>query len=257
MLGMQDSVIPATSSIQSINGEVNLLLPLDSARAKLQEFKCFIKYLGADHKWEEIRSGNRHNQFDFLYYMKDNEVTTLSILVRFPNQGTYKLEVVGSEKTDTESELNELDRVAIYRVEVKHIPDKIVMFPRKESIGWGPGDKLKEIGIEAVSHQEGMIKFFPDDELLFQFRIREGFSRQKIRLRERIRQKDGEVLPTPNSVDEDEWYSKDTDGSIFLRGQYILTPKAPKTDNKIWVCKVSKYVLSMLLRIQTDKRTIV
>ena len=221
MLGMQDSVIPATSAIESTNGEVNLLLPLDTARAKLQEFKCFIKHSGADHKWEESRTGNQHNQFDFLYYMKDNEVTTLSIHVRFPIQGTYELEVVGSEKTDTESELNEFDWVAIYRVEVKHIPDKIVMFPRKESIGWGPGDKMKVIGIEAVSHQEGMIKFFPEDELLFEFRIQEGFSRQKIRLREQIRQKDGELLPKPSSVDEDEWYSKDTDGSIYLRGQFM------------------------------------
>ena len=215
---MQDSVTPSTNIVSTNDGEVNILFPLDSERAKFQEFRCLIKQLQPDGSWEKTDGVKKHHQHDFMYLMKDGDMITLSIYVRFPKEGTFKVEIIGKEVKDSANELNEFDWVAVYRVEVKNLQKQVNMFPQKPTIGWGPGDKLREIGIEAVSHQEGMIKFFPEDQLLMEFKVRGDVRYKSLRLRDKLHMKNGEFLPQTSQVQDDEWYSKDTDRSIKFTG---------------------------------------
>lgn len=217
---MQDSVTPSTSIIETDDGEVNLLLPLDTDRAYQQEFMCLTKQLTSDNTWETIQAGKRHNQLDFMYYMKDGDIITLSVHVRLPKEGTYKLEVIGKERLKDERESMEFNWVAIYRVEVSVLSTH-VLFPKTYPIGWGPRDSLRNIGLEAVSHQEGMIKFFPEDELLMEFKVLPKQSPDRIRLRDRLHQKNGDLLPQAKRVEDDEWFSKDVDGSIKFVGMSL------------------------------------
>ena len=212
-LGIHESVIPSSCMIETKSGEVNILLPLDARRAEFQDYRCLTKTLEHGDKWEIYKPSK--GQSDFVFLKEDK---TLSIHVRFVQKGTYRLEIIGKEKTRSECDLNEFDWVALYRVEVKEL-DKEFLFPKKEGIGWGPGEKLAKNGLKAFSHREGMIRFYPEDELFMEFSSLEGYASSRIRLRYRLALKNGEVFQEPTRRPEEvDWFSRDN-GVIKIRGK--------------------------------------
>ena len=210
---------PSSNTVSTNDGQVNILIPLDSDRAKRQEFRCILKRKDGENSWIETTPERSYNQYDFMFEMKDGDMMTLSIYVRALTAGTYKVEIIGKESNDSTSELNDFDWVAIYRIEVRNIQRQVYLFPEKPRIGWGPGDKLKEMGIEAVSHQEGMIMFFPDDQLQMEFKVRGESKYKNLRLRGKLHMKNGEVLPERRRVTDEDWFSKENDRSIKFMGK--------------------------------------
>lgn len=212
-LGMQDLVTPSFNTVSAKDGEVNILIPLDSEKATYQEFLCVLKQL-VNGEWIETEPEHNFNQHDFMYLKRDGEMVTLSIYLRFPAEGTYKVEIIGKEVNESATELNEFDWIAVYRVEVRNLQKQVYLFPVKPTIGWGPGEKLTARGIEAISHQEGLIMFFPDDQLQMVFKVRGDSRYRNLRLRGKLHMKNGKFLPETSQVTDEDWYSKETDRSI-------------------------------------------
>ena len=67
-----------------------------------------------------------------------------------------------------------------------------------------------------------MIRFYPNDELVVKFRRLEGYNYHKFLLKGNFTLKNREPFhkPTDNG-DEDDWYTKDRDGIIAVRGIYL------------------------------------
>ena len=71
-----------------------------------------------------------------------------------------------------------------------------------------------------------MIRFYPNDELVVKFRRLEGYTYHKFLLKGNFTLKNREPFnkPTDNG-DEDDWYAKDRDGIIAVRGTYNIDIK--------------------------------
>ena len=212
---------PSSNTVSTNDGEVNILIPLDSDKVHCQEFICLLKRLQDDGTWIETELVNGYNQHDFMFLMRDGDIVTLAIYVRFPTEGSYKVEIIGKEVNESANELNEFDWIAVYRVEVRNLQRQVCLFPETPAIGWGPGEKLNTMGIEAVSHQEGMIMFFPEDQLQMEFKVRYDSRYRNLRLRGKLHMKNGEFLPQTSLVTDEDWYSKETDKSIKFTGKAI------------------------------------
>ena len=227
---------PSSNTVSTNDGEVNILIPLDSEKVNCQEFICLLKRLKDDGTWIETELVNRYNQHEFVFLMRDGDMVTLSIHLRFPTEGSYKVEIIGKEVNESSNELNDFDRIAVYRVEVKNLQRQVCLFPEKPAIGWGPGEKLNTMGIEAVSHQEGMIMFFPEDQLQMEFKVRYDSRYRNLRLRGKLHMKNGEFLPQTSLVTDEDWYSKETDRSINFTGKAVAVDiKAIESLIKIFV----------------------
>ena len=135
---------------ETSNGEVNIQLPLQVNRAGSQQFECITSLLTDGDEWLHVQP--RRGQSDFKYLLEDK---TLSLHVRFEQTGLYQVEIIGKEESSNDPDLNEFEWVVIYLVEVKGLPQRVIMFPTEESIGWGPGRKVTETGLEILSHKEG------------------------------------------------------------------------------------------------------
>ena len=149
-LGMLDSVMPNTCVQETSNGEVNIQLPLQANRADSQQFECITNLLTDGDEWVHVQPSR--GQSNFKYLLDDR---TLSLHVRFEQRGVYQLEIIGKEESSNDPDLNEFEWIVIYQVEVKGLPERVIMFPTEESIGWGPGRKVTETGLEVLSHREG------------------------------------------------------------------------------------------------------
>ena len=142
--------MPDTCVQETSNGEVNIQLPLQATRADSQQFECLTNFLTDGDEWVHVQP--RRGQSDFKYLLEDK---TLSLHVRFEQKGLYQVEIIGKEESSNNPDLNEFEWVVIYQVEVKGLPERVIMFPTEESIGWGPGRKVTETGLEILSHKEG------------------------------------------------------------------------------------------------------
>ncbi|XP_052263575.1 lim and transglutaminase domain protein ltd-1-like isoform X2 [Dreissena polymorpha] len=154
-------------------GELELCFQLDSSQASKQEFKLLAKYYNEEKMWELEKLDNNNLQIDFIHKrlvadhnLHDMDSKTdldgesqissasiLSITVRFPRAGLYKIEICGRSN----DVFTEFDWIAIYNVQVKMVHDWLVFFPRVDKIGWGPNSYLEECGLKALSHIGGEI----------------------------------------------------------------------------------------------------
>ncbi|XP_052211940.1 lim and transglutaminase domain protein ltd-1-like [Dreissena polymorpha] len=144
------------------DGEIEILFGLHPEKSVNHRFLCIPTYFIDKDKSKQTRTRpvelpQKNVQLDFIHRPNEN---VLSIKVRFPKVGTYKLEIVGKDITVNTPDYD-FDWVAIYKVDVNSIPERQVFFPVVEDAGWGPNPILSEYGIECLSHSSGVIKMEP------------------------------------------------------------------------------------------------
>ncbi|KAK3581412.1 hypothetical protein CHS0354_016273, partial [Potamilus streckersoni] len=137
------------------DGEVEFFFGLNPQTAINQSFMCITSiYDSKDINAKPMEFADKDLTLDFI--QRPNE-HLLSIKVRFPEVGTYKVEIVGKDDT---LQLNDydFDWIAIYKAVVKSIPIRQKFFPKPEPAGWGPSRGLYELGLKAIIPLDGIIQ---------------------------------------------------------------------------------------------------
>jgi len=156
------------------DGEIDILFGLHPEKSSNHTFLCIPTFFIDKDPSKQIRTRpvelpQKNVQLDFIHRSNEN---VLSVKVRFPKVGVYKLEIVGKDTSVSQPEYD-FDWVAIYKVSVNSIPEKQVFFPILEEAGWGPGKPLFHFGLEALTHASGVIKTLPG-QLTVKFKIKDA-----------------------------------------------------------------------------------
>lgn len=145
-------------TIECKDGEIEILFGLHPDKSVNHTFLCIpTEFDEHKQKSSPVEIPQKNVQLDFIHRPNEN---VLSVKVRFPAVGMYKLEIVGKDVTVTQPDYD-FDWVAIYKVKCLSIPPKQTFFPILEPAGWGPGKLLEEFGLEALSHTNGVINMHP------------------------------------------------------------------------------------------------
>ena len=141
------------------DGEIDILFGLHPEKSVNHTFLCVATVFTdkSTTKTKPVQLPDTNVQLDFIHRANDN---VLSVKVRFPEVGVYKLEIVGKDINIVAPDYD-YDWVAIYKVHVDSIPEKQTFFPVVEEAGWGPGKTLADIGLAALSHPSGEINMKP------------------------------------------------------------------------------------------------
>lgn len=147
-------------NVEAKDGEIDILFGLHPEKSSSHTFLCIPTHFienAKQTKTKPVELPQKNVQLDFIHRPNEN---VLSVKVRFPKIGVYKLEIVGKDLTVNMPDYD-FDWVAIYKVNVNSIPEKQTFFPVLEAAGWGPGKILAEFGLVALSHPNGVIKMQP------------------------------------------------------------------------------------------------
>ncbi|XP_061198056.1 uncharacterized protein LOC133206139 isoform X2 [Saccostrea echinata] len=131
------------------NGEDEILFGMNGERAPHLNFICLI-YLKEEKDYRLLYDDENRYQHDFLY--KPNE-DSLSVRIRFPKRGTYRVEIVGKDTT-IQDENYEYDWIAIYKATVVTGPKKYAAFPKAADVGWGNSPLLQELGLTSANFEQ-------------------------------------------------------------------------------------------------------
>lgn len=139
--------------LPSQEGEVEIQFAVDPKRQKNLQFMChlFIKEPTLK-EWQRILEVTE--QPELVHFSKPG---VLSIKIRFPEEGRYKIEIFGKDLKRKEKEYD-FDWIAIYKGTVESLKSRCYAFPRVGEAGWGPGPDLTEAGLIAETHESGIIK---------------------------------------------------------------------------------------------------
>ena len=152
------------------DGEIDILFGLHSEKSGNHTFLCIPTEFVENKKQmkcKPVELPQKNVQLDFIHRPNDN---VLSVKVRFPKIGVYKLEIVGKDATINKPDYD-FDWVAIYKVNVDSVPEKQTFFPIQDQAGWGPGKLLEEFGLAPLSHEQAVIKLNQPGPLTVKFRI--------------------------------------------------------------------------------------
>lgn len=89
---------------------------------------------------------------------------TKSVMVRLPEAGTYKLEVIGFHQ-------NILHRLVEFRIVCKHVAPDIRPLPPCSENGFGFGEEAVKAGLSEPSHTEGVVPVKSGEEINMSFRV--------------------------------------------------------------------------------------
>lgn len=131
------------------NGEEEILFGMNPARAPNLDFMCFI-FLKEEKDYRILYDDENRYQHDFLYRPNDD---SLSIKIRFPKKGTYRVEIVGKDNSIID-EGYDYDWIAVYKATVVNGCKKYVAFPKAADAGWGNSPILEQIGLESANYEQ-------------------------------------------------------------------------------------------------------
>ncbi|GFO42476.1 kyphoscoliosis peptidase, partial [Plakobranchus ocellatus] len=149
-LGM--SVIThADCVISSHSGEVEICfgMPPDDAR-----FFKFYYLLFRQETKENSGFAPKYDRYVFMHRPKKDE---LSIRIRSPVTGTFRLELVGRD-TRIKDPMYDYDWVVLYKIRFFKAKEKCLPFPSMPELGWGPGPYSMQLGLSPLSHCSGEVK---------------------------------------------------------------------------------------------------
>ncbi|KAK3581411.1 hypothetical protein CHS0354_016272 [Potamilus streckersoni] len=142
-------------TVEVPSGEAEFLFGLNHKTAINQSFMCIASiYDSKEMNSKAVELADKDLTLEFI--QRPNE-HLLSIKVRFPEVGTYKVEIVGKDDTVQQKDYD-FDWIAIYKAVVRSIPIRQKFFPKPEPEGWGPGRGLHALGLKAITPLDGVIK---------------------------------------------------------------------------------------------------
>lgn len=149
-LGMQVLSHPLCE-IQAQEGEVEVLFGIQPRQLSEQKFNCYISHFDRPETRRYLTNGSNNSVPIFIHKLTDSSI---SIKVRFPEQGIFRMEIVGKQ-TNKGSVYKEYDWIAVYKVLVEEPADR--GFPKMDAIGWGPGSDITKIGLAPFNYTSGVI----------------------------------------------------------------------------------------------------
>ena len=124
------------------SGETDITFLLDPSIGKYLRFFCLL-HRRCDEGYELIRNSHLHH-YDMTYIEYESKLT---IKLRFPNKGLYRVEIIGKDVRNTHP-LYDFDFVAIYAAVVVMIPTgRRRLFPVCGDAGWGNHPDCEDFGI--------------------------------------------------------------------------------------------------------------
>ncbi|KAL3861287.1 hypothetical protein ACJMK2_007329 [Sinanodonta woodiana] len=178
-------------TVEVQDGEVEFFFGLNPQTAKNQSFMCITSIYDANEiHAKPVELLDKDLTLEFI--QRPNE-HLLSIKVRFPDVGTYRVEIVGKDDTVQQNDYD-FDWIAIYKATVKSLPNEQKFFPKPELEGWGPGKRLHELGLKVITPLEGVIKT-DTGEIELKYQVVDNTKANGIKLC-------GHLLPIGSDVDE-------------------------------------------------------
>ncbi|XP_021355440.1 uncharacterized protein LOC110451645 [Mizuhopecten yessoensis] len=128
--------------------ELEILFGIAPNMAKQVALKCLLSVENEEEDWVPIEIDKV--QHDYAHVHNANSI---SVQVRFPEKGTYKLEILGKDLLRERREEKYIyDWLVVYKIYVKKVA-KTVAFPRcDETARWGPNLLTEEAGLKSVVH---------------------------------------------------------------------------------------------------------
>ncbi|WAR14670.1 HIL-like protein [Mya arenaria] len=137
--------------IQAEDGEVELIFGIKPKQGPDQRFNCYISHFDRPESKRYLTKGSNTSVPIFIHRLTESSV---SIRVRFPESGIYRMEIVGKQVTNG-SLYKDYDWIAIYKVIVEEPADR--GFPKMDPIGWGPGSEIAKVGLAPFNYTSGII----------------------------------------------------------------------------------------------------
>ncbi|XP_035828905.1 hillarin-like [Aplysia californica] len=137
--------------IGSQSGEVEICfgMPPDAAR--------YYKFYYLLFRQENKDTGGVSPKYDRYVFMHRPKKDELTIRIRSPVTGTFRLELVGRD-TRIKDPTYDYDWIALYKIRFFKAKDKCLPFPNMPDLGWGPGQYATQLGLSALSHCSGEVK---------------------------------------------------------------------------------------------------
>ncbi|XP_060588207.1 hillarin-like isoform X2 [Ruditapes philippinarum] len=149
-LGMQVLSHPLCE-IEAQDGEVEILFGIQPKQVSEQRFNCYISHFDRPETRRYLSNGSNNSVPIFIHKLTDSSI---SIKVRFPEQGVFRVEIVGKQ-TNKGSMYKEYDWIAVYKVLVEQSAN--VGFPKMDAVGWGPGKDIAKVGLVPFNYTSGVI----------------------------------------------------------------------------------------------------
>ncbi|XP_045163475.2 hillarin-like [Mercenaria mercenaria] len=149
-LGMQVLSHPLCE-IEAQDGEVEVVFGIQPKQVSEQKFNCYISHFDRPETRRYLTNGSNNSVPIFIHKLTDSSI---SIKVRFPEQGIFRMEIVGKQ-TNKGSVYKEYDWVAVYKVLVEESAN--TGFPKMDAVGWGPGKDISKIGLAPFNYTSGVI----------------------------------------------------------------------------------------------------
>ena len=137
--------------VHSQSGEVELTFGLPEGEAG------FLKFYYLLFRQECQVDPGMKPTYDRYVFMHRPSKTELSVRLRSPIAGTFRLELVGRDVRHREPNYD-YDWVALYKIRFHKAKEKCVPYPDMPTLGWGPTPYAGELGIKSLTHHTGEVR---------------------------------------------------------------------------------------------------
>ncbi|XP_060080182.1 lim and transglutaminase domain protein ltd-1-like [Ylistrum balloti] len=129
--------------------DLEILFGIAPSKRNQIALKCILSVENDEEDWVPVE--NDKFQHDYAHVHNANSV---AVQMRFPDTGTYRLEILGKDLLRERSEEKYIyDWLVVYKIYVKKI-GKNTAFPKcDESALWGPNILMEEAGLVPIDHQ--------------------------------------------------------------------------------------------------------
>ncbi|XP_064608978.1 lim and transglutaminase domain protein ltd-1-like isoform X2 [Liolophura sinensis] len=149
--------------LQAEKGEASITIEvpkIHSGKIKLT-YDLFFKDSEAS---ENTVDNIQLDRFVFMNYRKQE----VEFSIRFPVVGIYKISIFGH---DIEENSETMDWLCDFRIDCSSAKEECQPLPDCPDIGWGPSVEAQQVGMEAITHQEGLIPLKRRQKLDIQFKL--------------------------------------------------------------------------------------
>lgn len=134
--------------------QIEILFGIPPDRIKNVKLMCLLSVENEEEDWVPMEE-DPFKQHDFAHAPNDSSI---AVQVRFPERGTYKLEILGKDLLqEREDEKYGYDWLAIYKIYVKNVGKKTAYPKCDVEAGWGPGLLMDEAGLTAVGQKTAIL----------------------------------------------------------------------------------------------------
>ncbi|XP_069118302.1 lim and transglutaminase domain protein ltd-1-like isoform X2 [Argopecten irradians] len=128
--------------------ELEILFGVSPSKAKQIALKCLLSVENEEEDWVPVETDKF--QHDYAHVQS---ASSIAVQIRFPDKGTYKLEILGKDiLRERQDDKYIYDWLVVYKIYVKKV-GKVLAFPRcDETVGWGPNLLTEEAGVVPIDH---------------------------------------------------------------------------------------------------------